>query len=97
MKIYVKDIDMESASCTQVRNNNPAGYTLTFQGIQWSLREVRVQGLANEIWITLGSAFVHQPYSRGAITAELSYRFLLSEDAKPGTYSWPLSISCQYF
>ncbi|HOE17386.1 MAG TPA: response regulator [Syntrophorhabdaceae bacterium] len=90
-------IDMESASRIQVRNNNPAGYMLTLQGIQWPLREARVRGLANEIWITSGSAFVHQPYSRAAITAELSYRFLLAEDAKPGTYSWPLSISCQYF
>ncbi len=90
-------IDMESASRIQVKNNDPAGYMLTVQGLRWPFREVRVRGLANEIWITSGSAFVHQPYSRGAVTAALSYRFLLSEDAKPGVYSWPLSISCQYF
>ncbi len=90
-------IDMESASRIQVKNNHPAGYMLTVQGLRWPFREVRLQGLAGEIWITSGSAFVHQPYRRGAVTAALSYRFLLSEDAKPGVYSWPLSISCQYF
>ncbi len=90
-------IDMQSASHIQVMNNNPAGYMLTLQGIVWPFREVRVQGFANDIRVTSGSVFVHQPYNRGAVTVELSYRFLLSEDVKPGIYDWPLSISCQYF
>jgi len=90
-------IDMERASRIQVKNNNPAGYMLALQGIVWPFREVRVQGFANDIWITPGSAFVHQPYTRGAVTIELSYRFHLSKDAKPGIYTWPLSITCQYF
>ncbi len=90
-------IDMKSASRIQIMNNNPAGYMLTLQGIVWPFREVRVQGFTNDIRITPGSAFVHQPYTRGAVTVELSYRLHLSEDAKPGIYDWPLSITCQYF
>jgi len=90
-------IDIKSASRIQIRNNNPAGYMLTFQGIEWPFREIHIQGFTNEIWITSGNAFVHQPYNRGTITVELNYRFLLTEDAKPGIYDWPLSISYQYF
>jgi hypothetical protein len=38
---------------------------------------------------------VHQPAVRGPNTVDLSYRFILSEDAKPGTYAWPLTLSTQ--
>jgi hypothetical protein len=38
--------------------------------------------------------FIHQPHTGGKIveTKELSYRFLLSADATPGSYTWPLSV-----
>lgn len=88
-------IEIKSASRIEIKSNDPAGYMLIFQGITWPFREIYLQGLTNEIQISSGNTFVRQPYNRGAMTVELDYRFLLAEDAKPGIYAWPLSISCQ--
>jgi hypothetical protein len=88
-------VEIKSGSRIEVRSNNPAGYMLTFQGVGWPFREIHIHGLSNEVQISSDSAFIHQPYVRGPITIELSYRLVLSDNVKPGTYSWPLSIASQ--
>jgi len=89
-------IDVPSASRLEVTNTNPAGYLLAFEGTLGPFKEVHIQGLANPAQLNSGNAFILQPYTRKSRrTMELSYRCLLSEDTKPGSYSWPFSISAQ--
>ena len=88
-------IDLKMASRIETRSNSPAGYLLNFEGMSWPFKHIEIYGLANEVLITTGSSFVHQPAARGPNTVDLSYRFVLSEDAKPGTYAWPLTLSTQ--
>jgi hypothetical protein len=88
-------IDIKMASRIETRSNSPAGYLLNFEGLSWPFKHIEIYGLANDVHITSGSSFVHQPAARGPITIDLSYRFVLSEDAKPGTYAWPLTLSTQ--
>ena len=88
-------IEIKSASRIEVKSNDPAGYMLTFQGITWPFMEVHIQGLTNEIQVSSGNTFIHQPYNRGIRKMELSYRFFLTKNAEPGIYAWPLSISSQ--
>jgi len=91
-------VDVSSASRFEVKNNSLAGYLLVFEGLDGPLRpfkEAVVQGLGKEVHISAGGGMVPQPYSRGIVSLELSYHFVLSADARPGTYAWPVSISAQ--
>ncbi len=88
-------VDLKTASRIEIRCNSRAGYLLNFEGLSSPFKQIEIHGLANDVLITSGSSFVHQPYVRGPITIELSYRFVLSDDAEPGTYVWPLTLSTQ--
>ncbi len=86
-------LDVHSASRLELKTNSTNGYMINFEGSIWPFKEVQIQGLANPVQLTSGHAFVHQPSVRGKVYVDLSYRFILTEDTKPGSYSWPLSIS----
>lgn len=88
-------VDVQLASRLEIRNNSPAGYLLIFEGNVLPIKEIHVKGVGNEVIISSGSGWIPQPNVRGAVTLELSYRFILSENAQPGTYAWPLNMSLQ--
>lgn len=89
-------VEIKNASRIEVKSNDPAGYMLAFQGVlSWPFREVVIQGFADEVRIDSADAFIRQPYVRGVVAIVLSYRFLLAEDTRPGTYAWPVSITSQ--
>ena len=90
-------VDALSASLIEVRNNNPRGYLLVFEGLNGPFRKTLVRGMEREVQIGPGAGLVPMPHARGPVTMELSYRFFLSENARPGTYSWPLTLSSQPF
>lgn len=86
-------VDVPAASRFTVRCNAPAGYVLTFQGRADYFRQVRIAGLPTEAVVGGQGGWLPQPYRRVAGTMELSYRFILAESARPGTYGWPLALS----
>jgi hypothetical protein len=86
-------IEVRSGSRLEVKTNNPAGYMLAFEGSLWPFIEVQVLGLANPVYLHSGNAIAYQPSVKGKVFMDLSYRFILSENTRPGPYSWPLSIS----
>jgi len=86
-------LDVRSASRLELKTNSTNGYTLAFDGSLWPFKEVQIQGLSNPLQLNSGQAVVHQPSVRGKMIMDLSYRFVLSEDTKTGSYSWPLSLT----
>ena len=93
-------VDIPLASRVRVKTNNPAGYLLVFEVAEGSYDvfhgiNVRVGG--REVQIPLDGGWVPQPYARGATVLDISYRFNLSENAKPGTYSWPIMVSANRY
>lgn len=89
-------VDIPVASRIEIRNNSPAGFLLVFEGMEGPVQtfdRVYVRGLGNEVQIGSGGGWIPQPYSRDTVTMELGYRFILSKNACPGTYAWPLAIS----
>lgn len=86
-------VEAPVATRFEVKNNSPAGYLLTFDGLSVPFKEVHVHGLGRDVQISFGGGWIPQPYARGTFMMELSYRFILSENARPGTYAWPVSIS----
>ncbi|MEW6186416.1 MAG: hypothetical protein AB1585_11845 [Thermodesulfobacteriota bacterium] len=88
-------IDLISASRLVVKTNSNDGYVFTFEGNLGTIKEVQVQGLASPVQLVSGSASVSQPSIRGTTSFNLSYRFILSENTRPGIYAWPIAISIQ--
>ena len=85
-------LDVRRASLIEIVNNDPRGCLLVFQCTGAVFREVRIQGLGKEVQVGPQGGFVPLPCAKGRITAELSYRFVLDENANPGTYPWPIAI-----
>ncbi len=88
-------IDIKNGSLIEVRSNNHAGYLLNFEGEMGTFKAIHIDGLGSLLQITSGSGFIHRPRHKGPLTIELNYRIFLSENARPGTYRWPLMVSAQ--
>lgn len=91
-------VEVPAASRIEVRSNDPRGYLLVFEnraGPEAPFREVIVRGLEREVQIGRGGGWVPRADARGPVSVELSYRFSLAEDVRPGEYPWPLSLSAR--
>ncbi|OGW39977.1 MAG: hypothetical protein A2X58_06460 [Nitrospirae bacterium GWC2_56_14] len=91
-------VEVPAASRVAVKSNNPAGYLLAFEvmsGPDAVFNSVNVLVGGRDVQIPAGGGWIPQPYIRGGITMDVSYRFSLAKGAQPGTYSWPLMVSVQ--
>jgi hypothetical protein len=86
-------LEVSAVSRVEVKNSSMAGYMLAFKVQEESIRDVIVKGLGNEVQISFGNGWVLRPYSRRPEIIELSYRFILAADTRPGNYPWPVQIS----
>jgi hypothetical protein len=90
-------IDVGSASRLEVRSNDPQGYIITFRVADTTpFRAAYVRGSGTDAYID-GQAPVRRPYVRGSEIIEFGYRLILSDDAEPGTYAWPITIEMPEF
>ena len=89
-------INIPAASRISVKSNNPAGYLLTFEVMSGPLplfASVQVNVGGREVQLSPSGGWVPLPYVRGGAVLDVSYRFMLSKHAQPGTYTWPLIAS----
>jgi len=88
-------VEVPAATRISVKTNNPVGYLLAFEAVSglplFDSMHVIVGG--TEVQLSPAGGWVPQPYVRGGITQDVTYRFVLSKNAQPGTYGWPLMIS----
>jgi hypothetical protein len=89
-------VDVPAASRISIKTNNRDGCLLAFEmmddpGALFSSVLVRADG--REVQLSSGRGWIQQPYMQGGMIHDISYRFALSKNARPGTYNWPLSIS----
>lgn len=86
------------ASRVNVISNNPHGYFLMFEVMGSPnniISSISVDVGGREVRLSPNGGLIHQPFIRAGVTTDLSYRFELYRDAKPGTYRWPLMVSIQ--
>jgi hypothetical protein len=98
MEITSKDIaqgyiELPNASRIEVRSNNPSGYLLSIENQGGPFRDVYVSGLGSEVQLNGGTGWVLMSYTQMPRTMDVSYRIMLSDDAKPGSYPWPFQVS----
>ncbi len=85
-------VELGAESLIELKNNSLAGCLLVFESHGLPFKEAVVRGLGREVAIGPSGGMIFQAF-RGTITALLSYRFVLSDDARPGAYDWPFSLS----
>jgi hypothetical protein len=60
-----------------------------------ALSEIHVSGLGGDTVVRPQGGWACTPSAPNSTTLELAYRFVLSSDARPGSHSWPVSLSIQ--
>ncbi len=81
-------------SSVRVRTNSPNGWLLEFQPLEGPYRSLEVTGLGSGAQVSRAGGWLAQPYTgKTLVTAELRYRLVLSSDARPGVYPWPVALS----
>lgn len=88
-------VEAEQTSRVRIRSNDRNGYRMVFRVLGAPVRAIQVKGLGDDSTLGLrdGEGSLTRPHSgRFATTADLTFRFLLDEDAAPGIYAWPLTI-----
>lgn len=88
-------VDVKEGTGYFIKTNLKEGYVLSFESSGSPFGKILVMDGSREIELSKTGGVAHMPYSGGSggEHKELNYRFYLSENVKPGTYSWPLFIS----
>jgi hypothetical protein len=88
-------VDVPKASRFQVRTNTPSGWLVEFQVEKGPYRSIEVTGLGGPSQVSASGGWIAQPYpgTTRPVPLELGYRFLLSADARPGVYPWPVALA----
>jgi hypothetical protein len=86
-------LEILHASRIEVRSNSPSGYLLSIENQGGQFLDVIVSGLGGEVQFNRGTGWILMPYAPMPKTMEVSYRIMLSDDAKPGSYPWPFQLS----
>jgi hypothetical protein len=92
--IALGQVDVSAASRFSVTTNKGAGYLMQFHPVGEVFESVYVEGLGNTVHLGAdGGAIVQRVHQTSNQMHELSFRFILNENTKPGIYPWPLSLS----
>ena len=86
-------LEVSAATRIEVRNSSLFGYIISFEAQEGPFQHVVVSGLGCEFHLGSVDSWLLRPHVRGTEVLELTYRFILKEDARPGTYPWPLLMS----
>jgi mannitol/fructose-specific phosphotransferase system IIA component (Ntr-type) len=86
-------VDIVGGSSIEVKSNSRGGYYLSFECFDPAFRQVRIDGLGKSATIGAGSGIVPMAMDGRVVRIDLSYRFILSENVRPGAYPWPLTVS----
>ncbi len=87
-------VEISAASRFSVVTNSRSGYLLEFYPVGNLFESVQVNGLGSVVQLGAdGGAIVQRGPLPPNRIHELSFRFSLSPDARPGNYPWPLLLS----
>ena len=87
-------VDVAGASRFSVSTNSRSGYLMDFNPVNNIFASVQVRGLKNTVQLGAdGGSMVQRTPMIQNQSQELSFRFTLNQDVKPGSYSWPLQMS----
>lgn len=85
--------DISNATIISVKTNSVNGYLLNIFISNNIFSKVILSDGTNDYYLSEMGGEVHFMYNgRNYVTKELTFRFNLLADIKPGTYAWPVSF-----
>ncbi len=86
-------IEVQKGMVLSVKTNAINGYVMEFFTSNNLFNKVAVSDGDNTYALAGSGGEVHMPYEGlNPVTKELSFRFYLSSDIKPGIYPWPVAL-----
>jgi len=87
-------VDITGASRFSISTNSHSGYIINFNPVSNIFESVQITGLGSLVQLSAdgGSVVQRTPMIKNK-SHELSFRFNLNQDVKPGSYPWPLLLS----
>lgn len=89
-------VDVPVPAQVAIQSNTRHGYQLEFSSEGDFMQQILVRGLNNDLQLSPAGGVVTQQPTPGGVTntvLALGFRFLLSESARQGTYTWPVRLS----
>jgi hypothetical protein len=87
-------VEVAAASRFSVRTNSRTGYLMEFHPLTDIFESVHVAGLGSAVQFGAdGGSVVQRSLTASNLDHELSFRFTLRSQARPGLYPWPLQLS----
>jgi hypothetical protein len=87
-------VEVPAVSRIRVRSNDPSGYLLAFDVTAGPFTAIEVTGLGPAARISANGGWILRPFAgTQPVTSELTYRFLLASNVRPGTYPWPVALT----
>jgi hypothetical protein len=79
-------VDITDALHFELTSNNPRGYAIAFDGTCSPFKALVIKTGGSDTYLAGCQGFVQRPYVRGTETVKISYRIILSANARPGVY-----------
>ena len=83
-------IDLRAAVAFQVRSNARNGYALQFEPVGGPFSRAQVKWGNSTAVVGADASWLSRSYQSGTATGLLDVRLVLSADAAPGSYAWPI-------
>jgi len=100
LRITVDDVkrgyvEISDATVLEVRTNSRQGYMISLEQTLPGFKEIWVSDGMRTVIFSGAGGLMHQATTRlnAKETKRLSYRFILADGIRPGTYSWPLIVN----
>jgi hypothetical protein len=83
-------IDLPAAVAFQVRSNARNGYALQFEPVGGPFSQAQVKWGNSTAVVGADGSWLSRSYQSGTASGLLDVRLVLSADANPGSYAWPV-------
>ncbi len=88
-------VDVPATVLSEGKSDSQAADRLLSEGLDWPFCEATVGAPARELRGIGNGEGLQQPSLSESTGETPHYRFILAENAKPGSYDWPLTVSSQ--
>jgi len=83
-------VEVPQAVLFHVRSNASNGYTVQFDPISYPFSRADINWGNTMATVGADGAWLTRPYQQGTTAGSLNVRLMLSSNAAPGSYAWPV-------
>ena len=86
-------VEVPQAVLFHVRSNAINGYAVQFDPISYPFSRADINWESTMATVGTDGTWLTRPYQQGTTAGSLNVRLMLSQDAAPGSYAWPVRVA----